>query len=192
MKNTLLSLVKSNDRFGTSVQMTNFKGEKEYTTLFGGVCSILVYILVLQFTLQKTIQLTTYQNQSVTTSTVYHQDTNFSSAADINFNYGFAFFKDEKLIDLDQGYGRAHVFMKQKGFNGEILVKKLEPIPCGEFFINGAFRYFHDFKKCIDPNSYVLKGTDRQAYLSELVVAVEKCDTSLGMTGCKGNTTEIE
>ena len=43
----LFQLVKRNDRFGTSVQMMNFKGEKEYKTFTGGICSIFVYVLVL-------------------------------------------------------------------------------------------------------------------------------------------------
>ena len=70
MVKQLDSLIRSVDKFGIPVQI-NFRGDTEYQTVFGGICSILINLIVLWFSIEKIIQLHTYENQSVTKSTVY-------------------------------------------------------------------------------------------------------------------------
>ena len=50
MVKRLSSLIRISDKFGTPVQM-NFKGSQEYQTVAGGLCSILINALVLQFSI---------------------------------------------------------------------------------------------------------------------------------------------
>ena len=85
-------------------------------------------------------------------STIYHQDTNFKSAAEIGFNYGFSILKDNELINLDEAYGKVHVYIKQRRTNGDDEVTKLEAGPCNGTFEAAPFKYYSKYRRCIDSN----------------------------------------
>ena len=82
--------------------------------------------------------------------------------------------------------------MQMNRANGSREVRELEHRPCNHTFSETPFKSSNKKIRCIDPNSFALIGNDRLKDRTSLVFIVAKCNSTLGMSGCKGNDTEIE
>ena len=134
MAQSLRSLIRSADKFGAPVQL-NLKGSTEYQTLTGGLCSILISIVVLQFSSIKILQLANYDNQSITKNSIYHEG-QFQSANELNFQIGVGFTKGNiEMLQLE-GYGSLRAYSVVEDFEEGFKVKELQFQDCDNVWLD--------------------------------------------------------
>ena len=98
---------------------------------------MLISVILLEFILGKIHLLYNLEDQSITSSTVYHSDTLFTSAEDIKFNLAFEVTKKRESVKL-HGYGilRVFSFSDLKGNDESAKLTELKLSDCGHLKID--------------------------------------------------------
>ena len=127
----MIKLIARADNFGTPI-MLNYKGNSEYQTSCGGFFSLIMTILMLRFSLVKFLELYNYENQSITKSTLFENDTEFPTAEAFNLSLAFSIYNGSDFIPFDERYGSLEVFTLESENTTKYHQAKLDLISCDE------------------------------------------------------------